>query len=166
MINEHLKKSVESFLLKAKTSGIEGKLISKKDFNELNIKLNGIIPNWFIELFSSYSLAGIGFDFQAYEPEEDFDGLMPFEFADSVNIFNETEECSPGCYIQEIGYFCIGTDPSGGGNPFFINKKDLDNPKIYQVYHDVSNDANEIENEGMEIVGQSLSEFLDKAIFN
>jgi hypothetical protein len=40
---------------------------------------------------------------------------------------------------------------------------DGDNPAVYQVYHDVSQDGEVVEREGMNKIADSLSEFFAKA---
>jgi hypothetical protein len=87
-------------------------------------------------------------DFPLYEPDNDHDGHISIQFAETDDIFSETSECYPGIAISGLGYFCFGTDPSGGGNPFFIQNNKGDNPPVFQVYHDVSDEGEVIEKEG------------------
>ena len=64
----------------------------------------------------------------------------------------------PGLAIFEMGYICIASDPTGGGDPYFININEGDNPAVYQIYHDVSDLGEEIIAEGRKMIATSFSE--------
>jgi hypothetical protein len=158
-----LKKSLDDFVIRAKGTMSEGIIVDRKILAELNDRLGNLLPDWFIDLLSTYPLTGATLNFPFYNPSEDYDGCITIEFAGIEDIFTETAELFPGVCIKELGYFCFGTDPSGGGDPFFMQNNKGGNPPVYQVYHDVSDEAEEIEEEGMEEIADSLSDFFAKA---
>lgn len=156
-MNSQLKKSLDDFLFRAKSTGRIGKIIDLETLSNLNDRLNNHLPLWFIELLSSYPIVGIDLEFLFEDSDED--DSTTILIADMDDIYCETVDCYPGIAIKELGYFCFGTDSSGGGNPFFIQNNRGDNPPVYQVYHDVSDEGLIIENEGMEKIADSLSDF-------
>lgn len=162
-MDSQLKKSLHDFINRAKGTKSEGKIVDRETLIKLNDKLDNIIPDWFINLLSSYPLMGAELDFPLYEPDADYDGHISIQFAAAEDIFSETVECYPGVALSGLGYFCFGVDPSGGGDPFFIQNNKGDNPPIFQVYHDVSDSGEIIEREGMEKLADSLSDFFNKA---
>jgi hypothetical protein len=91
------------------------------------------------------------------------DALFSLRLARIEDIYNETELAYPGFAIREMGYVCLATDSTGGGNPYFIKVSAGDNPPVYQVYHDVSDIGVEIEEKGMEKIAGSLAEFFTRA---
>lgn len=159
-----LKKSLDDFVTRAKGTMSEGIILDRKALAELNDRLGNLLPNWFIDLLSTYPLAGATLNFQLYNPSEDYDGCIMIDFADIEDIFMETAKLYPGVFIKELGYFCFGTDPTGGGDPFFMQNNKGDNPPVYQVSHDVSDKGEVIEEEGMKEIAHSLSDFFAKVI--
>jgi hypothetical protein len=125
--------------------------------NQLQDRLGRILPDWFLEMFSLYAISGAYIDFPS-EPDD-----ISMQIAKPDDIFDETSESYPGLAIKDLGYVCFGTDPTGGGNPFFIPYNKGSNPPVFQVYHDVSDQGEEIEKEGMVKIAGSLSEFFANA---
>jgi hypothetical protein len=158
-----VKQAVESYLAKATDTG---RRVSHTEIKELQARLTIPLPDWYVELLSTYPLAGLDLDFPLYEAEGDEDGYFPIEIATPQNIISETEECYPGLAIRELGYACLAIDPTGGGDPYFIKVAEGDNPPVYQVYHDVSDVGTEIEAMGMVKIADSLAEFFDKSRAN
>lgn len=162
-MERQLKESVQDFVRRASGTRSQGNTVDIETLNQLNIRLQNILPDWFIDLLSKYPIAGGEIDFLLYEHEDTNDGCITIEIARPGDIFIETEECYPGVAIKPLGYFCFGTDPTGGGNPFFIQNNRGDNPPVFQVYHDISDEGEVIEKTGMTKLAESLSDFFDKA---
>ncbi len=117
-------------------------------------------------MITTYPISGLELAYQAYPPGQDDDGLMWLELLSPKDIYWETNEAHPGAAIQALGYFCIGGDASGGGNPYFIPTTQGNNPPVFQVYHEVSNNPEEIEQGGMQKIAESLSQLFDNAILD
>ena len=161
-MNGQLKDAIEKFLSTAKGTKSEGRLISKTTMQKLNAKLGDVLPDWYIEMLSTYPLAGAKINYPFYQPKDEYDGCISFEFPTPQHTFDETNEMYPGAAIKNLGYFCVGLDFTGSGNPCFTNSKKGDNPPVYVVYHDVSDVGEEIEKDGMEKLADAFSDIFTK----
>ena len=159
-MNPSVKHAIEEYLAKASRTG---KIVSSAEIRELQSKLTVPLPDWYIEVMSTYPLAGLYLDYPLYEAKGDDDGYCPIEIATANNIYSESVECYPGLAITDLGYACLAIDPTGGGDPYFMKVAEGDNPSVYQVCHDVSDVGTEIEAMGMIKIANSLSEFFGKA---
>ncbi|MBT30253.1 MAG: hypothetical protein CMO01_11385 [Thalassobius sp.] len=63
-----------------------------------------------------------------------------------------------GCEIFELGYIEIGEDPTRSGNPYFIKYEVGDNSPVYRIYHDVSDQGDEILKHGKELITNMFSD--------
>ena len=79
-------------------------------------------------------------------------------------ILWESLEGYPGLGILPAGYVNFGGDAGGGGDPYFLPVHEGDDPPLYQVYHDVGEDAATILANGRQLVAARLSEFFRVAI--
>lgn len=69
-----LKKSLDNFVDRAKGTMSQGKTLDIAAMNQLNGRLENILPDWFIDLLSSYPISGGEIDFPLYEPEDGYNG--------------------------------------------------------------------------------------------
>jgi hypothetical protein len=157
-MNPLVQQAVTSYLAAATTQDHEGKIISPGEMQELQSQLTVPLPDWYVEVLLSYPLAGAHLNYP-YPPENGNEGYARLKLATTRDIYSETEKCYPGLAIRELGYACLATDPTGGGDPYFMKVADGDNPAVYLVYHDVSDIGKEIEQEGMVKIADSLAEF-------
>jgi len=89
-------------------------------------------------------------------------GLLPQWYSELI----ESIKNYPGLEIFKKGYICIASDSTGGGDPYFIDTNAGDNPPVYRVYHDVSDNLDEILAKGRQLVSNSLSELFQSSIFD
>ena len=75
------------------------------------------LPQWLSALLQNYSLCGAELFWQAYPPEDDFDGRSYIILADPGNMVVESTELTPGCDILPLGFVCIAADGDGIGDP-------------------------------------------------
>jgi hypothetical protein len=143
--------------------GNRGLTIPRADFDALAVELDLAIPPWFKELFTTVPICGLELAWQAFEPECDYDGTQVLEWADGPGMRSESLECYPGCVIREHGFVSVGGDATGGGNPYFINLNEGEDPALYQIDHDISDQAAEIIASGRRLVSKTLSAFLMSA---
>jgi len=136
----------------------EGHVANRDKFDVLNKRTGNKIPEWYINLLSSYPISHVELTLQ--DPTKEFEHY--FEFASPQLIESEVFDVVPGSYILEYGYICIALDISGGGNPYFINFSEGEDPAIYQIYHDTGETGEEILELGKEKVADSLSELFRK----
>lgn len=133
--------------------------IEEGNWNVLNNKLNNKVPDWLIAVFSKYPIAHSTIEIKDVNDEEIEYRL---EFVSPRWMESETLEAYPGCAIFDLGYICIAADPTGGGDPYFINIEEGNNPAIYQVYHDVSDKAEEIVTHGRQKIADTFSELFER----
>ncbi len=115
-----LKNSVEKFLIRAHDAGVSGKIADKDEIIKVNDQLGGIIPEWYIELITTYAICAIEFQWQAYPEEEDFDGRSNIFWSRPSDILKESKELYPGVGLLKDGYFNVACDDDGMGDPYFI----------------------------------------------
>jgi hypothetical protein len=143
----------------AARAGKRGTTVKPIDFDAVAAELDIEIPSWLRELFTTVPMSGLEFGWQAFEPEGDYDGMAVLEWADADGIRSESLKCYPGCAIRDLGYINVGSDSSGGGDPYFVNIHEGNDPPLYQIYHDVSDQAVFIIAKGRRVVSPKLSEF-------
>ena len=153
MINSELLSEIKKFFNKDQPIKFEGEKEEKESFDLLGAELKSILPNWYYELLTKFPINGLTIDFHM-----DADDERSIEFVGFEGIQDEFYDLYPGCAIGNLGYLCIGEDPTGGGDPYFININEGDNPPVYQIYHDVSDVGEEIIQEGREKIVNQLSE--------
>lgn len=163
-MNAKLRQSALQLVKRADAAGHKGKTANKRQLAALVRDAKGQIPTWYVELLTTFPLCGLELGWQASKPTADYDGVAWMEWSDVAGIRSESIECYPGLAILEHGYVNVASDPEGSGDPYFIHASKNDDPPLYQVYHDVSDEASEILAEGRVLVAKSLSAFLRKAI--
>lgn len=76
---------------------------------------------------------------------------------------SEMLECYPGMAIYPHGYLCIAGCTAGSGDQYYICGADGQDPPVYQIYHDVSDVAEEIIANGRCLVFPKLSQLFEVA---
>lgn len=123
------------------------------DFKKLKNEVKQMIPSWIKSMLLDFKIANLILDFKTNEDEE-----LSIQFNTFEQIENACLNMYPGCAIFELGYIGIGEDPCGSGDPFFIRIDEGDNPPVYQIYHDVSEQGKEIIKEGKELIANKFSD--------
>ncbi|WP_139892834.1 SMI1/KNR4 family protein [Bacillus sp. D386] len=164
-MSEIIFQEAENFIEKAKKLGEKylGRTATREEIQLLNDKFGGKIPSWYCKLISELPLIHMEIGWQAYEPEEDYDGIEYVEIYQPSHMIDYSFEAYQGIQILERGYVCIGGDPTGSGDPYFINF-DSENPPVFQIYHDVGDNPDEILKHGKAKVADSLVEFFRNGI--
>jgi hypothetical protein len=142
-MNQHLYNAALELVVKAREKGRIGKTADDMSLNRLQNEIRNI-PRWLTQLLGTVPLCGLEIGWQAWEPEESYDGFEWMEINTPQSILNESLDYIPGVYVLEKGYICFAGDSMGGGNPYFIPVNQSDDPPIYQLHHDVSNEPHEI----------------------
>jgi hypothetical protein len=149
---------------RAAAVGHTGKIADQELLAALVRDAKGHIPPWYAELITTIPLCGLELGWQAHEPADDYDGIEWMVWSDASNMRSESIECYPGLAILEHGYVNVASDPGGGGDPYFIAAGEGEDPPLYQVYHDVSDQGPEIIANGRSMVAESLSAFFRTAL--
>ena len=166
-----VRSAAQTLIKRAVQVGQHGTLADPDALQQLDRELDGRLPTWYAELLATVPLSGLYLGWQAYEPkadfdgpEDDFDGIEWLKWSDSHNIRVESLESYPGIAILKRGYINVALDTTGGGDPYFIPTDQGDDPPLFQVYHDVSEDPDVIVREGRRLIAASLSEFFRTAL--
>ena len=123
----------------------------------LNIEMGGRIPEWYQSLLTTVPLCGLEIGWRT----EELDGVITW--SDVKGLRSESVECYPGLAILDRGFINVGSDPYGSGDSYFIPTDQGDDPPVFQVYHDVSDQADEILANGLFQVAPRLSILFQQA---
>ncbi|PGK52116.1 hypothetical protein CN918_30455 [Priestia megaterium] len=140
-----------------------GRQATQEEINRLVSVFGNKLPEWYIYILQELPLIGLEVGWQADEPEDDYNGIQYVDIYKPAQMIDESTEAYPGIPILEKGYVCIGGDPTGSGDPYFIDFSSGDGP-VYQVYHDVGVTADDILKHGRVKVADSLAEFFRAGI--
>lgn len=162
MIPRAIEKSLES---------IEpvGSIVDSAEMTLLSDDIGGIIPDWYIELLAKYPLTGLELGWLAYPEECGDDQLSWVEFSD-INTLRELNTVSfPGVLLNPLGYFVFAYGATYAGNCLAFNVADGDNPPIYEIWHDVASNKDEMlksiaQLKGVTKISVCLSDFFKNAV--
>jgi len=144
----------------ASSHNLNGHTESRSTIEEFNAECGGIIPEWYCEILSRHPICGVELEWPDPDDSDDFIGV---EWMSIRNMRSEMLDCYPGLAIHSAGYICIAGCTTGSGDQYYICCKDGDDPPVYQVYHDVSDVADEILAKGRSIVFAKLSDLFKVA---
>lgn len=150
-MNTHVLTAAQGFVEKATAKGRKGAVADAAKLSALNQEMDGRIPEWLMELLTRVPLCGLVLGVETSE------GSHSVGWNGVRGMRNESLEAYPGVAILERGFLNVASDFTGGGDPFFIAVDDGDDPPLYQVSHDVGEEAGEILAAGRVPVAESLS---------
>ena len=150
-----LASSIDRYL---KSRDVLGVSETREDLDAFNVECGGIIPDWYLDILQNFPLCGVELEWP--DPSVP-DNLVCAEWMDIRNMRSEMLECYPGIAIREHGYICVAGCTFGSGDQYYICNSDGENPPLYQIYHDVSEVADEIINQGREMIFPKLSDLFD-----
>ena len=145
---------------RAASRGHRGQIIAAADLAALSQDLGAPLPAWLSDLLTSVPLSGLEL---GWRESPGPDGIAWLQWSDARGIRSESIECLPGSAILSKGYISVASCLEGSGDPYFISLSEGDDPPLYRVYHDVSDEADEILEDGLDEVAPSLSHFFRKA---
>lgn len=155
------------FIDKCKKNGGKylGRTATKEEIKILSSKFGEQLPHWYYDLISKLPLIDMEIGWEAQEAEENYDGIEYVQICNAQFMIDESFGAYPGIPILEKGYICIGIDPGGSGDPYFINFNN-DNPTVYQIFHDIGQDAESILEHGRIVVAEQLSDLFKNGKYN
>ncbi len=156
-MNLEVEEEARKFVGRAGASGLHGRTADASSLNALNLEMGGRIPEWYQSLLTTVPLCGLEIDWRT----EDLD--VRISWNDVNGIRSESIECYPGLAILDRGFINVGSDPIGNGDPYFIPTDQGDDPPVFLVYHDVSDQADEILANGLVQIVPRLSELFRQA---
>lgn len=156
-MNPIVENEARLFAERAMASGQRGACADAAELAALNTAMGGRMPDWYMGLLRSVPLCGLELKWLA----EGVDGAI--EWCGVKGIRSESLDCLPGVAILERGYINVGSDPYGSGDSYFMPTDQGDDPPVFQVYHDVSDQADEILADGLLQVAARLSDLFRHA---
>ncbi len=144
--------------MRAEQAGRKGTLLDSVDAVALHEDTGGAVPQWYLDLLLEVPLAGLEFEFG--ERDEDGDRPHSILWNGAAGLRSESLECYPGLAILGRGFFNFASDPTGSGDPYFVGPRVDGTRPVYRVYHDVSDQADDILADVLELVAPSLEALL------
>jgi hypothetical protein len=160
MMSPALHAAANALCERLRSAGAGSFMATEEQYAALATSFGLPVPQWLSALLQNYSLCGAELFWQAYPPEDDFDGRSYIILADPGNMAVESTELTPGCDILPLGFVCIAADGDGTGDPYFI-PLDKEDPPVYQVCHDNIAAEHQIGPHPGRLVAHHLSDFLN-----
>ena len=161
MIKPELDTAANALCERLRSAGADSFIATEEQCAALADSLGLPLPQWLSALLQSYALCGAELFWQAYPPEDDFDGRSYITLADPDRMAIESVELTPGREILPLGFVCIAADDDGIGDPYFIPLAEED-PPVYQVRHDNDAEEHQIGPHQARRVARHLSDFLNR----
>jgi len=161
---ESVRDSARDLVERAAAKGQLGSVVERTALESVARETRGCIPLWYIDLLCEVPLAGLVLGWQAYEPDEEWDGVSWMEWSNAQHMRAECLEAYPGIAILQRGYVSVALDLDGGGDPYFIPTDQGEDPPLYQVFHDLGDHPDTILEHGRHLVAPSLSGFFRTAM--
>ena len=163
-MNRELQQSVIDLLKRATGAGQVGSRAALEDVVALNRECGGILPDWYIDLITTYPICGLELGWLSSTPDEEDDGVSWMTWSEPTRMRKEMLEYYPGIAICKHGYFNVASCSHGTGDQYFMPTRKGDDPPVVQVAHDVSDDAEVILRDGTYVVAERLSELFTNAL--
>ena len=160
MMNPTLHAAANALCERLRAAGASSFMATEQQYAALAASVGLPLPQWLAALLQNYPLCGAELFWQAYPPEDDFDGRSYIILADPGQMAAESTELTPGCDILPLGFVCIAGDGDGIGDPYFIPLGEED-PRVYQVHHDNIAAEDQIGPHPARLVAHHLSDFLN-----
>lgn len=158
-----MKNELNSFLKNIKpiedNEFLNGISQTENDFDSLENTIRESIPTWLKSMLIDFKIANLIIEFYAIDEE-----ILSIQFNSFKNIEDACLNMYPGCAIFEMGYIGIAEDPTGSGDPYFVNLNEGENPPVYRIYHDISDKGEEILKNGKELIANKLSDIFKNQI--
>ncbi|PGZ90462.1 hypothetical protein COE53_17995 [Bacillus sp. AFS029533] len=161
MVNPEVENSVLKLLERARSDGKIGERFTLNKLDHLNKVFRNKLPEWLKQFYRNVPIYGLEITTKYIDSEDDED-YIDMGFLDLEGIISESTELYPGITLLDKGYLCIGYDALGTGDQIYISLEEGENPPVYQIYHDVSEQQEEILST-KRLIANSLSELFKNA---
>lgn len=147
--------------LDRKNAYLKGATLADADRVRLTQQLPAdLIPRWFLDILRDYPLIGTEW---SLPEEQDLSGFgVEMKWLDAADIIGEATEFEPGRSVAALEYIPIGSCLLGSGDPYFLKIAHSEDPPFVRVPHELAA-AETVDESGIDIVCNSLSEFLRQA---
>jgi hypothetical protein len=160
-MNQNVLASALEVVERAKREGQTGRPAASDELNRLARDLGTNLPDWYRELLASVPL--IGLEFGVVVPESEPDEVSWLEWLSPGSICSESLELYPGIAVLRHGYLCVGGCSHGTGDQYFLKISAGDDPPLFQIVHDVGDEADLILQNGLIEIAPALSVFFGEA---
>ncbi|WP_180242444.1 SMI1/KNR4 family protein [Bacillus sp. AFS029533] len=160
-MNPEVENSVLKLLERARSDGKIGERFTLNKLDHLNKVFRNKLPEWLKQFYRNVPIYGLEITTKYIDSEDDED-YIDMGFLDLEGIISESTELYPGITLLDKGYLCIGYDALGTGDQIYISLEEGENPPVYQIYHDVSEQQEEILST-KRLIANSLSELFKNA---
>lgn len=133
---------------------------TQQECTALETAIGRSLPAWVRELLEDYALCGSEVFWQAFPPEDGFDGIGYVVLACPKIMAAESTETYPGIGLLRPGFLCIGADDDGIGDSYFVSLHETD-PAVFRVHHDDVIADHRVGEYPATLVAKHLSEFLN-----
>lgn len=119
------------------------------------------LSKWLFDLMRRHRLASTNFLIS-----EDLDptGLgVAMQWMTPSDILTEALKTYPGIPASALGYLPIGTCLEGSGDPYFLRTRKDENPALVRVPHEAVDEESSLVESSVEVVSDSISDFLTRS---
>ncbi|EUJ39192.1 SMI1/KNR4 family protein [Brochothrix campestris] len=136
--------AIEKFFEAADDAEVKltGRKASKEELKMLAKELPVKLPKWYRELIGDYPIINLELRWNVETTNENYSGETAIEFFEPQYIIEETMEEFPGIDLVHLNYICIGSEPAGTGDNYYI-KLDDEDPTLYQFPLPIGSDDDE-----------------------
>lgn len=158
-------REASAFTARARKLGqaLIGRTATSEEISLLYMTFGDRLPNWYGRLIAEVPLIHIEVGWRAYAADEDTDSIAFVEIYQPRDMIYESLKAFPGIPILKHGYICIGGDPTGSGDPYFVHFETTQSA-VYQIFHDAGDQAEQILKHGQIQVAASLEDFFKNGI--
>ncbi|CAO1611205.1 SMI1/KNR4 family protein [Brochothrix thermosphacta] len=157
--------AIEEFIEISEDADI--KLTSRKATTEelkmLESELPVKLPQWYRDLIGDYPIINLEVKWNVETTNPSYSGETAIEFFEPQYIIEETMEEFPGIDLVHLNYICIGSEPAGTGDNYYIRLDDED-PTLYQFPIPIGSDETEPLLERRIQIAEHISDVFREAI--
>lgn len=150
--------------LQAIETSLYGSKLTEQETGRLTAALpSSVTPLWLLRVLAKYGLAGVNFTLEDGLDESELGVEMKWLHADEM--IEEALMCYPGKPALNAGFLPIGACLLGSGDPYFLKLEDGNesDPALVRIPHESVVSENEIREDSIEVVSDSLSRFFELA---
>ncbi len=147
-----------------------GEQVDREVLERLKSAPGARVPDWLIDLLVEFPLAGVQIGVRVTDSFAGFsDQPVMFELGDASLIEELNTESYPGMYLFPRGYVALGCGVEWAGD-VLVMATTSDDPPVYQVWHDVSDDPEELERavlsqaRGTRLISPTLSQLFSEGL--
>lgn len=148
--------------LQSRMEELKGRLASVEGADKLKVRLDKVVPEWFVKILLAYPI--IGCEFSLSESQDNSGLGVEMGWLSPDQIISEAFDSYPGIVAHPKGYLPIGSCTVGSGDYYYISSQQAKDPPLLRIPHEaVDIENNELIESDIEEVCDSLSRFVQLA---